>query len=125
MGSTLKYLPNCATVIPCSWGSSSTFLALYNVVILLKTMWLSLPLMLANIMREEEIIALFMSPFYLKCKLLIIMCIGYHKVAAIYSYTKCQCIGRELDFEVNAYMLCGVLHLFSNTIQFEHTFVSL
>ena len=27
MGSTLKYLSNYATVIPCSWGLSSTFLA--------------------------------------------------------------------------------------------------
>ena len=66
------------------------------VVILLKTMWLNLPLMLANIMREEEIRALFMFLLYLKCKLMIIMCI----VAVTYSYIKCQCIGRELDFEV-------------------------
>ena len=95
------------------------------VVILLKTILWSLPPMLANIMREEEIRALFMFLLYLKCKLLIIICIGYHKVAAIYSCIKCQCIGRELDLKVNGYMLCGVLHMLSFTIQFEHTFVSL
>ena len=92
------------------------------VVILMKTMLWSLSPMLANIMREEEIRALFMFSLYLKCKLMIIICIGYHKVAVTYSYTKCQCIGRELDFEVTCYMLCGVLLMLSNTIRFEHTF---
>ena len=91
------------------------------VMILLKTMLWSLSPMLATIMREEEIRVLFMCSLYLKCKLMIIMCI----VAVTYSYTKCQCIGRELDFEVICYMLCGVLHMLSNTIQFEHTLVFL
>jgi hypothetical protein len=60
--------------------------------------------------------ALFMLPCYLNCKLLIIICIGYYKVAATYSYIKCQCIGRELDLKVNGYIFCGVLHMLSNTI---------
>jgi hypothetical protein len=45
-------------------------------------MMLSVILMLANILKEEEIRALFMLLCFLKCKLLIIICIGYHKVAA-------------------------------------------
>jgi hypothetical protein len=65
-----------------------------------------------------------MLPYYLNCKLLIIICIGYFKVAANYSYIKCQCIGRELDLKVNGFMFYGVLHMLSNTIQFEHTFIS-
>jgi hypothetical protein len=72
--------------------------------------------MLANILKEEEIRALFMLPCYLKCKLLIIICIGYHKVASTYSYMKCQCIGRELDLKGNGFMICGVLHMLSNTL---------
>jgi hypothetical protein len=95
------------------------------VVILFTTMMLSLLLMLANILTEEEIRALFMFPCYLKCKLLIIICIGYHKVSATYSYIKCQCIGRELDLKVNGFMFCDVLHMLSNNIQFEHTLVPL
>jgi hypothetical protein len=84
-------------------------------------MW-SLLLMLANILKEEEIRAFFLRPCYLKCKLLIIVCIGYHKVAAAYLCIKCQFIKRELDLKVNGLMFCGVLHMLSNTIQFEHTF---
>jgi hypothetical protein len=92
-------------------------------VILFTTMMLSLLLILANILKEEDIRALFMLLCYLKCKLLIIICIGYNKVAATYSYIKCQCIGRELDLKVNGFMFCGVLHMLSSTIQFEHTLV--
>jgi hypothetical protein len=80
--------------------------------------------MLANILKEENIRALFMLPCYLNCKILIIVCIGYYKVAATYSYIKCQCIERELDLKVNGFMFCDVLHILSNTIQFEHIFVS-
>jgi hypothetical protein len=95
------------------------------VVILFTTMMFSLLSMVANIIKEEEIRALFMFPYYLNFKLLIIICFGYHKVAATYSYIKSQCIGRELDLKVNGFMFCGVLHVLTNTIQFEHTFVSL
>jgi hypothetical protein len=38
---------------------------------------------------------------------------------------KCQFIGRELDLKVTGFMFCGVLHMLSNTIQFEHTIVFL
>jgi hypothetical protein len=48
------------------------------VVNLFKIMRLSLLLMLATIMREEEIRALFIFPCHLKCMLLIIICIIYH-----------------------------------------------
>ena len=61
-----------------------------------------LPL-LATIMREEERL-IFMLPCYLKHNLLIITCIGYHKRAAIYSFIKCQCIGKELDLKVDGLM---------------------
>jgi hypothetical protein len=74
---------------------------------------------------ERRIRAIFMLPYYLKCKLLIIICIGYHKVAATYSYIKCQYKGRELDLKVNGFMFYGVHHMFFGTIHFEHTFVSL
>ena len=74
------------------------------VVILLKTMLWSLSPMLATIMRDEEIRALFMCSLYLKCKLMIITCI----VAVTYSHTKCQCIGRELDLKVNCLIFCCV-----------------
>ena len=94
-------------------------------VILLKAMWMDLPLMLANIMREEEIRALLMILLYFKFKLLIILRIGYHQVAATYSYIKCQCIGRELDLNVIVFMFCGVIHMLSFTIQFEQSYVSL
>jgi hypothetical protein len=47
------------------------------VVNVFKIMRLSLLLMLATIMSEEEISALFIFPCHLKCKLLII-CIIYH-----------------------------------------------
>jgi hypothetical protein len=77
-----------------------------------------------NIMKEEEIRALFMLPCYLKCELLIIICIGYHKVAATCSCIRCQCIGRKLDLKVNGLVFCRVIHMLSNNIQFEHTFVS-
>jgi hypothetical protein len=50
-------------------------------------------------MREEEGL-IFMFLCYLKYKLLIITCIGYHKIYAIYSYIKCQCIGKELDLKL-------------------------
>ena len=56
-------------------------------------------LLLVTIMREEERL-IFMLLCYLKCNLLIITCIGYHKIAAIYSYIKCQCIGSGLDLNV-------------------------
>ena len=42
---------------------------------------------------------LYVFQLYLKCKLLKIICIGYHKLATIYSYIKCQCIGRKLDLK--------------------------
>jgi hypothetical protein len=81
------------------------------VVILITIMMLSLLLMLANILKEKEIRSLFMLPCYFKCKLLIIICIGYHKVAATYSCIKCQCIGRELDLKVNGlcFVVCSCL----------------
>ena len=79
-------------------------------------MWSNSPLMLATIMREEEIRALFISLCYLKCKLLIIICIGYHKATATYSHIKCQCIGRWLGLKVNVFKFCGVLHILSHNI---------
>ena len=48
-----------------------------------------------------------------------------HLPTVIYLYIKCQCIGRKLDLKVNVYVLCGVLHMLSNTIQFEHTLISM
>jgi hypothetical protein len=50
------------------------------VVSIFEIMWLSLLLMLANTMKEEEKRALFMLPPYLKFKLRILICIGYHKL---------------------------------------------
>jgi hypothetical protein len=40
--------------------------------------------------------SLFMLPCYLKFKLLIIICIGYHRIATTILCIKCQCVGREL-----------------------------
>jgi hypothetical protein len=54
-----------------------------------------------------------------------IICIGYHNFSTTCSCIKCQCLGRELDLKVNGFMFCGVLHMLSNTIQFEHTLVPL
>ena len=86
------------------------------VVILLKIMWSNSPLMLATIMREEEIRALFIFLCYLKCKLLIIIFIGHRKAAATYSHIKFQCIGRGLGLKVNGFKFCGVLLMLSNNI---------
>ena len=90
-----------------------------NLIVLLSNLF---PL-LVTIMREEERL-IFMLLCYLKCNLLIITCIGYHKIAAIYSYIKCQCIGSGLDLKVNGLMFCGVLLMLSFPIQFGHTFIS-
>ena len=90
-----------------------------NLIVLLSNL---LPL-LVTIMREEERLV-FMFLCYLKCNLLITTCIGYHKIAAIYSYIKCQCIGSGLDLKVNGLMFCGVLLMLSFPIQFGHTFIS-
>ena len=79
--------------------------------------------LLVTIMREEERL-IFMFLCYLKCNLLIITCIGYHKIAAIYSYIKCQCIEKELDLKVNGLMFCVVLFMLLFPIRFEHTFIS-
>ena len=80
-----------------------------------------LPL-LVTIMREEERL-IFMFLCYLKCNILIITCIGYHKIAVIDSYIKCQCIGKELDLKVNGLMFCGVLFMLLFPILFWHTFL--
>ena len=79
--------------------------------------------LLVTIMREEERL-IFMFLCYLKCNLLIITYIGYHKIAAIYSYIKCQCIEKELDLKVNGLMFCVVLFMLLFPIRFEHTFIS-
>jgi hypothetical protein len=70
--------------------------------------------MLANFMIDEEIRALIIYSCYLKYKILVIICIGYHLVTIIYSYIKCQCIRRELDLKVNGFKTCGVLHTLSS-----------
>ena len=90
-----------------------------NLIVLLSNL---LPL-LATIMREEERL-IFMLLCHLKHNLLIITCIGYHKMAAIYSSIKYQCIGKELDLKVNGLMFCGVLFMLLFPIQFGHTFTS-
>jgi hypothetical protein len=56
-----------------------------NLIVVLSNLF---PL-LVTIMREEEGL-IFMFLCYLKYNLLIITCIGYHKISAIYSYIKCQ-----------------------------------
>jgi hypothetical protein len=48
---------------------------------------------------------------YLKCKVLIIICIGYHKIDVTYSCIKYKCIGKELDLKVSGFMCYGVLHI--------------
>ena len=68
-----------------------------------------LPL-LATVMRDEESLT-FMLLCYLKHNLLIITCIAYHKMDAIYSYIKCQCIEKELDLKFNGLIFCGVLFM--------------
>ena len=72
--------------------------------------FVNLFLLLVTIMREEERL-IFMLLCYLKCNLLIITCIGYHNIIVIYSYIKCQCIGKDLDLKVNGLMFCGVLFM--------------
>ena len=98
------------------------FLSLQSCTILI-VLLSNLFLLLVTNMREVERL-IFMLLCYLKFNLLIITCIGYHKIAAIYSYIKCQCIGKELDLKVNGLMFCGALFMLSFTILFGHTFIS-
>jgi hypothetical protein len=78
-----------------------------NLIVVLSNLF---PL-LVTIMREEEGL-IFMFLCYLKYNILIIICIAYHKIIVIYSYIKCQCIGKELDLKVNGSMFYGVLLCF-------------
>ena len=80
-----------------------------------------LPLLVTTMREEERLIFIFLC--YLKCNLMIITCIGYHKIAVIYSYIECQCIGKELDLKVSGLMFCGVLFMLLFPNQFGHTFI--